>query len=83
MLVAADRAVTVEPSAGRECRNRKKHRRGDLRRQDTCVDIVDIVESPSLMSVVVVYPTSPQARMPGWGARRSGPGTARWQRGRR
>ena len=80
MLVAADRAVTVEPSAGRECRNRKKHRRGDLRRQDTCVDIV---ESPSLMSVVVVYPTSPQARMPGSGAQRSGPGTARWQRGRR
>ena len=55
-------------------------RRGDLRRQDTCVDIV---ESPSLMSVVVLYPTSPQARMPGWGARRSGPGTARWQRDRR
>ena len=42
-----------------------------------------IVESPSLTSVVVVYPTSPQARMPGSGARRSGPGTARWQRGRR
>ena len=41
------------------------------------------VESASLMSVGVLYPTSPSGRMLGCGARRSGPGTARWQRDRR
>ena len=41
------------------------------------------VASASLISVGVLYPTSPWGRIPGWGPPRSGPGTARWQQDRR
>ena len=41
------------------------------------------VASASLISVGVLYPTSPWGRIPGWGTPRSGPGTARWQQDRR